>query len=360
MENILIDLLKIPSVSSNIEKINEIINYVEEYFKNTNAIIEKFEFNKKPSIIIKNFEGKKWDIVLNWHLDVVPPSEENQFIPYKKDWKIYARWAWDMKSGVVVMMKLMKDLLQKWFNEKKISLILTTDEEVGGFDWVWKLVDLWYSWDVVLIPDNGSLEKIIYSEKGILILDLEFYWISAHSSRPWLWENAINNMFKFYQMLTNYIQDEKKLFFSKQHWWSSVSLNMVKWWIAINAIADKVNAIFDIRFTEDFDSKELLKIVKKFLLRTNWKIKEFISWEVLYTNPNNKNLKKYLNIVQKYNNKAYLTKEHWASDARFFSKTWAIVILHRPTCSNVHSKNEWVKLDDLNIIYKCYYEFIVE
>jgi len=29
-----------------------------------------------------NFEGKKADIVLNGHVDVVPPSEEGQFDPY--------------------------------------------------------------------------------------------------------------------------------------------------------------------------------------------------------------------------------------------------------------------------------------
>jgi acetylornithine deacetylase/succinyl-diaminopimelate desuccinylase-like protein len=55
MKELLTDLLKIPSVSSDIEQLYKIVDYVENYFKDTNAIIERFEFNNKPSIIIKNF-----------------------------------------------------------------------------------------------------------------------------------------------------------------------------------------------------------------------------------------------------------------------------------------------------------------
>jgi acetylornithine deacetylase/succinyl-diaminopimelate desuccinylase-like protein len=56
IKKILNDLIKIPSVSSDIEQLHKIVDYVENYFKSTNAIIERFEFNNKPSIVIKNFE----------------------------------------------------------------------------------------------------------------------------------------------------------------------------------------------------------------------------------------------------------------------------------------------------------------
>jgi hypothetical protein len=55
MEKLLIDLLKIPSESQNLEELNNIVDYVENFFKGTNAIIERFIFNNKPSIIISNF-----------------------------------------------------------------------------------------------------------------------------------------------------------------------------------------------------------------------------------------------------------------------------------------------------------------
>ena len=359
MKNLLIDLLKIPSVSSDVEQLHKIIDYVENYFSNSNAIIEKFEFNNKPSIIIKNFEWKKADIVLNWHLDVVLPSEENQFEPMEKDWKLYARWAGDMKAGVAIMMKLTKELLEQDFKDKKISLILTTDEEVGGFNGVEKLVELWYTWDVVLVPDSWASDRIVYAEKGILHLEIDFYGLSAHASRPWLWENAIDNMIKFYSLLKNYLVDEKKLFFSKDHWENSVSLNVVNWGKTTNVIADYVKAKFDIRFTENISANDILLMVNKFLFITNGKIKNKLIWDLLYSKPSNKFIQIYLEIAKKYINNVNLSKEHWWSDWRFFSKSWAIVLWHRPNCWKLHGKEEFVVLEDMKKIYKIYKDFIL-
>jgi acetylornithine deacetylase/succinyl-diaminopimelate desuccinylase-like protein len=57
IKKVLVDLVKIPSVSSDIEKLNEIVNYVENYFVDIpNFFIKKFEFNNKPSLVISNFD----------------------------------------------------------------------------------------------------------------------------------------------------------------------------------------------------------------------------------------------------------------------------------------------------------------
>ena len=359
MKKLLVDLIKIDSVSSNVEKLNIIVDYVEKYFDWTGAIIERYTFNDKPSIIIKNFEWKKADIILNWHLDVVPPSEENQFEPYEKDGKLFARWAGDMKAGVVIIMKLMKDLLLEKFFKKKVSLILTTDEEVGWFDGVAKIVEKWYSADIVLIPDGGNIDKVVYSEKGIIQLDMEFYWKSSHSSRPWLGENAITNAINFYSFIKSYIQDDKKLFLTKDHWWSSVNLNYLNAWIATNVIPDKARAKIDIRFTEEFNLDKLLNFVYDGIKQFNWKILNTITWSVLHSDPSNKYIRKYLENAKKYVPDVVLDKEHWASDGRFFSEKWAVVLLHRPACANLHWKGEYVVLKDLEVIYNIYKDFIL-
>ena len=328
IKELLVELVKIPSVSSDIKQLRKIVNFVENYFKDTKAIIERYEFNQKPSIVIKNFEWKHADIILNWHLDVVPPSEEWQFDPYEKDGKLYGRWAGDMKSWDAIIMKLMKDLLNQNFKEKKIALILTTDEEVGGFDGVNKIVnEVWYSGDIVLIPDSGSFNKIVYAEKWILHLHLKFTWLSCHASRPWLWINAIENMFKFYQLLKNYIVDDRKLYAKEDHWGSSVSLNVVKWWVATNVLPDYAEAKIDIRFTEEFTLSRIQEVVKLFLAQTNWEIINEIYWHVLYTNPSHPIVQKYLSVAKKYNDSVFLSKAHWGSDWRFFAKKWSVVLL---------------------------------
>ncbi len=355
-------LIQIPSISDDIEQLNNIVNFVEQYFSNIdNIFIKKFEFNKKPSIIISNFDWKRADIVLNWHLDVVPPSEKNQFEPYEKDWKLYWRGAWDMKSGDAIMMALMKNLLKSDFKKKKIMLMLTTDEEVWGFDWVGKLVKLWYWGDVVLIPDGWSLKDIVHAEKGIIHLEVKFYWHSCHSSRPWLWENAIDNMIKFYQALRLYIQNYRKLYLTETHWWSSVNLNVVSGGKATNIIPDEVIWKFDIRFTEEFSMDELLTYIHNLVDKYNGQVIGKLTWDILYTDAADLQLQKYYNIAKKIiGEDVNFVKEHWASDGRFFAAKWSKVILHRPTCWNVHWKRERVNIDDLEKIYKCFEKFILD
>jgi len=89
---ILDNLLRIPSVSTDIPELERVISYIEGYFAEyENAVVNKYTFNEKPCIIIQNFDGMQADKILNGHLDVVPPSEEGQFDPFEKDGKIYAR-----------------------------------------------------------------------------------------------------------------------------------------------------------------------------------------------------------------------------------------------------------------------------
>jgi acetylornithine deacetylase/succinyl-diaminopimelate desuccinylase-like protein len=79
---------------------------------------------------------------------------------------------------------------------------------------------------VVLIPDGGNYNNIVYTEKGIIHLHAQFDGKSCHASRPWLGENAIENMLRFYSLIKNYIQDDKKLLLG-DHWGSSVSFTVV-------------------------------------------------------------------------------------------------------------------------------------
>jgi hypothetical protein len=55
--NLLIELLKIRSISNDIDRLIEIVNFVDSYFSLfENKIVKRFTFNEKPSIVIQNFE----------------------------------------------------------------------------------------------------------------------------------------------------------------------------------------------------------------------------------------------------------------------------------------------------------------
>ena len=100
-------LIRIPSISDDLDSLYKITHFVNDYFEGTNLWIRYHEKNLKPSIVISNHDWFDFDIILNWHLDVVPPFDATQFEPLIKWNKLYARWAWDMKDWAAIMMVLM-------------------------------------------------------------------------------------------------------------------------------------------------------------------------------------------------------------------------------------------------------------
>ena len=355
-------LIKIPSVSSDIDKLHEIIDFVEAQFSEyPNAVIKKYEWNKKPSIVIQNFEWLEADIIMNGHLDVVPPSEENQFEPEYKGGKIFARWTGDMKAGDAIIITLMKEIFENSFIDKKVSLILTTDEEIGGEDGAKKIVEIWYkAKELVLVPDSGSAWSVVIAEKGILDFDVEITWKSWHSSRPWLWENAIERVIQLYSDMKEYIETPKKLSLENWYWSSTIQMTMIKGWIATNVIPETVRAHFNIRITEEFTDVEKFKHdIWNLIAKYNWEIKKFQEGSLVYTDPKNISIKEYINICEKTLwMKPGIEKEHGASDWRYFAEKWMFLILHRPDCENIHTAWEYVVEEAIFQIYDCYKNFI--
>lgn len=356
-------LIKMQSVSSNLDKLDEIIDFVENYFKVMNSdwvYIEKQKINSKPSIIIKNFDWKSADIVLNWHLDVVPSSDALQFEPQIIDDKLYWRWAWDMKSWVAILMVLMKDVIEKKYKEKKISLILSADEEVWWFDGVGALVSQWYSWKIVLIPDWWADNRIVIKEKWTITLDVESIWVPGHSSRPWLCKNAFDQLFAYYSELKQYFVQNSE---DEEHRHNTVELTVLNGWTVWNTIPWIANGKINIRFIAPNTWEQILNKALEISSKYDIKISHKWYWDVLDTDENNYFVKKYFEVAKKVLNWKYwilpkLVKEHWASDWRFFSWVGWAVIIHRPNCANIHWDGERVEIESVYRVFELYKEFV--
>jgi len=357
---LLYSLIKIPSISSDIEKLNEIIDFVEnEFSQYKNAIIKRYEFNSKPSIVIQNFEWLEAEIILNGHLDVVPPSEDSQFHPYEEDGKIFARWSWDMKAGDAIMITLMKDIFENNFTDKKVCLILTCDEETGWEDGAGEIVKLWYTasqW--VIVPDSWSLTSIVTSEKWIIDFGVKVIGKSWHSSRPWISINALERTFELYKELKNTIETESKLTEDNWYWWSTVQMTMLEWWTATNVIPETARAHFNIRVTEDF-TMDWLKTELQEIVKSYGTMSEYQEGSLVYTDPESEFVQNYLASCEKVLGfSPEIKKEHGASDGRYFAEKGMPLLLHLPTCKNIHTKWEYVEKEAIFQIYDCYKVFI--
>lgn len=350
-------LIKFKSTASRPEELLRIVNFVEDYFKRTNLFIKRFQSGEKPSIIITFRKEKNPRVFLVGHLDVIE-AEDKDFTPKIKGKRLYARGAGDMKGNIACLMRVMREFSQQGL-KPDIGLMLTSDEEVGGRDGVYFLLNRKrYNSKLAIIPDGGRLDEITIKEKGILRLRVEAKGKSAHGSKPWKGDNAIEKLMKAYFEI-------KKIFPRvgfKNSWKETLNLGKINGGEAVNKVPDFAEMDLDIRFTEKINWKEIYQKVFKIASKTKGvKIKIIGLREVLFTSPDNFYLKKYKEVCQRIlGREVKFSREHGASDASHFAKKRIPVILHEPECHDIHTQNEWMDIESQEKYYQILKKFLEE
>lgn len=105
---------------------------MESYFKNKKLFLKRYEKNNKYALAVTFENSRTPKIFLNGHLDVVDASDE-EFMPRIESETLYGRGAADMKGAVAAMMKVI-DYFAECEMTPSLGLMLTTDEEEGGFN----------------------------------------------------------------------------------------------------------------------------------------------------------------------------------------------------------------------------------
>lgn len=357
MLSLLRSIISIPSTSDNLAACREVLEIIRDSISSWYI----GENNNKPYLIVRNydFEGNQADIILNGHIDVVPASEDGQFEPIEQDGKLYARGSGDMKWWIVVITEVMKQLIQANYRDKKVILMLTSDEEIGGFDGVSYLVKQGYTATLVLIPDGWALTEVVTGEKWILTIKTTTLGKEWHSSRPWLCDNALERMYSFYQQLKTVIEEDKKMI-APDYRSGTVQLTKVSAGKADNMIPGEAHATINIRHTEKFSYAELMNLITTTAQDYDTSVEVGMYWALLHSDQNNPITKSYLDHASSLLWETVSAQvEHGASDGRFFAEVWSLVLLHRPTCQNIHAKNERVSLSDLEKLKDIYYGFII-
>ena len=101
--------------------------------------VKWYESKGFPSVVITSQETTSPKILLAGHLDVVPGTEES-FQPKVEDGRLIGRGAYDMKMGIAAALNIFKALGDD-LNKYDVGLMLTADEEIGGFNGVKYLVE---------------------------------------------------------------------------------------------------------------------------------------------------------------------------------------------------------------------------
>lgn len=346
-------LIKIESVKTRPENLDRVIGFCQDYFSGRNFVIKRFEKNKKPSLVVTFENTKSPEVFMAGHLDVVE-AEKEQFRPEVKRGRLCGRGSADMKGADAVMMLLMKNL-SKLKGKPSLGLILTTDEEIGGFDGArYLLEDKGYSCKVAFVPDGGRNFKIITSEKGIMHLKISAKGKSAHASSPWKGENALDKLINAYENLRKEFPNPK----GPKDWRISLNLGKMQGGDATNKVADWGEAFIDMRYPETYTKEQILKKINGLI--GDLKLEVITSGFPFHTDRDNPYIQRYHEIAEKtLKRKVSFDRSPAASDARFFSPKRIPVILTEPMGGGVHGKNEWVDIKGLEKLYQILEEFVL-
>lgn len=367
LEKELSEIIKIPSVSSNIDELERCLRYCIEFVNNgiekDKIFIDKREFNNVPSILFSNSDTMEFDILSIGHVDVVP-AKEDLFKPKVFDNKIYGRGSADMKSGVLVALDILRDVV-KVNKNVKYGVLVVSDEEIGGKNGSKKWAELGLNSKILLDYDSGDgFEYISQRSKGIVSVELEVIGIEAHGSMPWEGLDANDIMFEI-------ISDLRKTFKSysiynkpKDTWISTMHVGIIKGGDVMNKIANFSKAVFDVRITEEYNVKDILKIFDEIVYNSKYRgrisYKTIAEGEPVFSDENDKYFKKYVNLVEKeIGKKPELVIFNGGTDMRYFVNKNNIVIHHNSNIGPIHSDNEWVDLITLEKLKKVGLEFVL-
>lgn len=343
------DLVRMKTTADRLEELTRSVDYVEKFFQGSSVIIKRYESGGKPSIVISTQETLSPDIMLVGHLDVVPAPDE-LFEPRYEGNKMFGRGVCDMKSECVVLMQILKDLAAQE-NPPNIALMLTTDEEIGGFDGVNHLVnDVGYRCQVAIVPDGGQApDDIVLMNKGILLLRLTAHGKTGHGSRPWLGENAIDKILAAYNRVQTLIPAKAT---ADDFWYHTCNIGLIQGGEAANQIAGEATCDLDIRYTEEITSKELLEKIEQ-VVGDLVEVSVRVSGEPIYTDQHDPFVKTYASCAQDVLGIHPTFNKHCGSnDGRFFTALGIPIIVSRPTSGDQHSPHEWLDMTSVSVFHE--------
>jgi succinyl-diaminopimelate desuccinylase len=233
--------------------------------------------------------------------------------------------------------------------------MLTTDEEIGGFDGVNFLLNKkGYRCKVAFVPDGGDNWQVCTDEKAISHIAIKAKGKSAHGSRPWQGVNANEELIEVFKTIQTRFFDKWGKPTNDDNWKPTLNMGKFKGGEATNSVSDYAVMHLDIRFPASIKRSEIIEIIKESTdENSNIEWEEKIRGESMHTDKANPYLKKWVSILKNsrevdFNEENGFSRGHAASDGRFFSALDIPVVMSKPTCSAPHIDNEWINIQSLN------------
>jgi succinyl-diaminopimelate desuccinylase len=343
------DLIRFKSMHSQPDEIRNCMAFMEHYLGRHGIGYRRIDHNGVPTLLVLRPDGHA-PVLLMSHIDVVDAPDE-LFEPRIANGRLYGRGSIDDKYAAALSLTLAVELLQKLKARGRTQadlpcgLLISGDEEIGGHSGAQAALRQVRA-DFAIALDGGHLRKIVVKEKGILRLKLIGRGRAAHGARPWLGENAIENLIADFFRIKRHFE-----LTAPDHWHRTLNFSRVQAGKAANQVPDYAEALFDIRYTENDDMDAVVAAVRAEITGEV----EVVEREPLFQGGSSPYLDRLLAIA----GNPEIGCEHGASDARFLSAFGIPGIVWGPDGDNsAHSVDEHVNIKSLIELQRILDEFL--
>lgn len=344
-------LVEFKSTNGNEKEIEACLEFIEEYFSGPEFVIKRHEYDRVSSTVISFKGDEDPELMLHGHIDVIEASDD-MFETERNEGELYGRGTADMKAGVAALMQVMKDLKA---DKPSIGLMITSDEEVGGFKGAKKLFKEYSpSFAVSAEPNNidGYLD-IITDQKGVLRLKISVKGLSAHGSRPWNGENAAEKLMEKWPEIKDLFSDHR----NGEAWVTTVNLGKLNAGESTNKVPEAAEAWLDIRTAEEYPNKEVIRDMEKI---EGLEVEVLSDETMLHTSSDNNHVKALKKSAERVVDECKISRKEPASDMRHASKEGIPAVVFGPEGYNAHAPNEYTNIESLGDYYSIMMEFIQE
>ncbi len=210
-------------------------------------------------------------LMLNGHLDVVPPGELDQwrhppFEPHVEDGRLFGRGSCDMKGGVSAILAAVKSIADSKTKLKGDLLVTFVADEESLGKGVNDIVERGYSADMAVIGEPTRLQ-VVTAHKGLIWVELTTFGKSAHASTVKSNDrgdevNAIYKMCKAISATENYLPVLEKIN-HKLVGNPTISVGEISGGTKPNVVPDNCRAMIERRMLPGERSDQVIQEIRK-------------------------------------------------------------------------------------------------